>query len=48
MSAHPSRKQTMTFAKNIGAAGVIASAMLVSQAAQAAEPFVNPDWANSA
>ncbi|HEU4775819.1 MAG TPA: OmpA family protein [Telluria sp.] len=38
----------MTFAKQIGAAGVIASAMLVSQAAQAAEPFVNPDWANSA
>lgn len=38
----------MTFAKHIGAAGVIASAMLVSQAAQAAEPFVNPDWANSA
>jgi OOP family OmpA-OmpF porin len=38
----------MTFAKHIGAAGVIASALLASQATQAAEPFVNPDWANSA
>lgn len=38
----------MTFAQHIGAAGVIASALLAGQAAQAAEPFVNPDWANSA
>ena len=33
MSAHFSRKHTMTFAKQIGAAGVIASAMLASQEA---------------
>jgi OmpA-OmpF porin, OOP family len=38
----------MTFAKHIGAAGVIAGALLASQAAPAAEPFVNPEWANSA
>ncbi|HEY0064248.1 MAG TPA: OmpA family protein [Telluria sp.] len=37
----------MKFAKHIGLAAVIASATLASQA-QAAEPFVNPDWANSA
>ncbi|MET3133134.1 OOP family OmpA-OmpF porin [Oxalobacteraceae bacterium GrIS 1.11] len=38
----------MTFAKKIGTLGGLACAMLLSQAASADEPFVNPDWADSA
>lgn len=38
----------MTFAKHIGALSVIGCALLASQAARADEPFVNPEWANSA
>ncbi|RFP22804.1 OmpA family protein [Duganella sp. BJB488] len=38
----------MTIAKKIGTLGTLACAMLAMQAAQAEEPFVNPDWANSA
>lgn len=38
----------MTFAKHIGALSVIGCALLTSQAARADEPFVNPEWANSA
>jgi len=38
----------MTIAKHLGAAGLLASALLASHAAHADEPFVNPDWANSA
>lgn len=38
----------MTIAKRIGTLSALACAMLAMQAAQAEEPFVNPDWANSA
>ncbi|NHZ97340.1 OmpA family protein [Massilia sp. CCM 8734] len=38
----------MTLAKHIGALSVIGCALLASQAARADEPFVNPEWANSA
>ncbi|MDQ1815876.1 OmpA family protein [Massilia sp. CCM 9210] len=38
----------MTIAKHIGALSVIGCALLASQAARADEPFVNPEWANSA
>ncbi|OFA01955.1 OmpA family protein [Duganella sp. HH101] len=38
----------MTIAKKIGTLSALACAMLAMQAAQAEEPFVNPDWANSA
>ncbi|MDQ1834613.1 OmpA family protein [Massilia scottii] len=38
----------MTIAKHIGALSVIGCALLASQTARADEPFVNPEWANSA
>ncbi|WP_332854506.1 OmpA family protein [Duganella sp. S19_KUP01_CR8] len=38
----------MTIAKKIGTLSALACAMLAMQVAQAEEPFVNPDWANSA
>jgi len=38
----------MTIAKKIGTLSTLACAMLAMQLAQAEEPFVNPDWANSA
>ena len=38
----------MKIAKHIGALSAIGCAVLTSQAAIAAEPFVNPDWANHA
>ncbi|NHZ65175.1 OmpA family protein [Massilia genomosp. 1] len=38
----------MTLAKHIGALSVIGCALVASQAARADEPFVNPEWANSA
>ena len=38
----------MTLAKHLGALSVIGCALLASQAARADEPFVNPEWANSA
>ena len=38
----------MTIAKKIGTLSALTCAMLAMQLAQAEEPFVNPDWANSA
>ncbi|GJJ00340.1 hypothetical protein RugamoR64_08780 [Duganella rhizosphaerae] len=38
----------MTITKKIGTLSALACAMLAMQVAQAEEPFVNPDWANSA
>ncbi|MFS2140243.1 OmpA family protein [Duganella sp. Dugasp56] len=38
----------MTIAKKIGTLSALACAMLTIQLAQAEEPFVNPEWANSA
>ncbi len=38
----------MKLIRHIGAIGVIGSALLASALARADEPFVNPDWANSA
>jgi OOP family OmpA-OmpF porin len=38
----------MKLAQHFGALSVIGCAMLAAQPAQAAEPFVNPDWANHA
>ncbi|WP_373990542.1 OmpA family protein [Duganella sp. BuS-21] len=38
----------MTIAKTLGTLSALTCAMLAIQLAQAEEPFVNPDWANSA
>ena len=38
----------MKLAQQFGALSVIGCAILASQPVQAAEPFVNPDWANHA
>lgn len=38
----------MKLAQHFGAVSIIGCAMLASQPVEAAEPFVNPDWANQA